>query len=150
MQPTDLYHVGIVVPTLEDGQEHFAEMFGVRWAPVMESATAIRTADGVVATVDLRLVYSVDAPHIELIEAVPGSVWDLNPYSNIHHIGFWSDDLAGDWARLHGGGCPLEVMGDGGGTDPLFWTYHQDRLGVRIELVDGAIRAGMEAGWVPT
>ena len=41
-------------------------------------------------------------------------------------------------------------MGDGGGTDPLFWTYHQDRLGVRIELVDGAIRAGMEAGWVPT
>ena len=123
VQPTDMYHVGIVVASLEDGQAHFADLFGVRWAPVIESPTAVRTADGTVATVNLRLVYSVDAPHLELIEAVP------------------------DWARLHGGGCPLEVMGDGGGTEPLLWSYHSDRLGVRIELVDAALRELMQAGW---
>jgi catechol 2,3-dioxygenase-like lactoylglutathione lyase family enzyme len=147
VQPTAMYHVGIVVPNLEDGQAHFTDLFGARWAPVMETPTAMRTADGSVATVDLRLVYSVDAPHLELIEAVPGSIWVLNPHSNIHHIGFWSDDLASDWAKLHGGGCPLEVMGDSGGSEPLFWTYHNDRLGVRVELVDGALRTGMQAAW---
>jgi len=147
VQPTDLYHVGIVVPSIEDGQAHFADLFGVRWAPVIEAPTAVRTADSTVSTVNLRLVYSVAAPHLELIEAVPGSIWVLNPHSNIHHIGFWSDDLGGDAERLHGGGCPLEVMGDSGGSEPLFWSYHGDRFGVRIELVDAAIRAGMQAGW---
>jgi hypothetical protein len=38
-------------------------------------------------------------------------------------------------------------MGDSGGTEPLLWSYHNDRLGVRIELVDAAIRADMQAGW---
>jgi hypothetical protein len=147
VQPTDMYHVGIVVPRLEDGLAHFADLFGVRWAPVMEAPTSVRMADGSVATVDLRLVYSIDAPHLELIEEVPGSVWVLNPHSNIHHIGFWSGDLGGDWARLHGGGCPLEVMGDSGGSEPLLWAYHNDPLGVRIELVDDALRAVMQAGW---
>jgi hypothetical protein len=147
VEPTDMYHVGIVVPSLEDGQAHFAELFGVRWAPLIEAPTAVRTSDGAVTTVNLRLAYSVDAPHLELIEAVPGSIWVLNPHSNIHHIGFWSDDLGGDWARLHGGGCPLEVMGDSGGSEPLVWSYHSDRFGVRIELVDAAIRADMQAGW---
>ena len=106
-----------------------------RQAPVIEAPTAMRTSDGTVATVNLRLVYSVDAPHLELIEAVPGSIWVLNTHSNIHHIGFWSDDLGGDLGRLHGGGCPLEVMGDSGGSEPLFWAYHSDRFGVRICLL---------------
>jgi hypothetical protein len=147
VQPTDMYHVGIVVPDLEDGQAHFADLFGVRWGPIIESPTAIRTGDGDVSTVALRLVYSVDSPHLELIQAVPGSIWVLNEYSNLHHIGFWSDDLSGDRSRLHGSGCPLEVMGDGGSSDPLTWTYHRDRLGVRVELVDVAIRPLMQAGW---
>jgi hypothetical protein len=147
VQPTDMYHVGIVVPSLEDGQAHFADLFGLRWAPVLEAPTAMRRTDGSVDTVDLRLVYSIDAPHLELIEAVPGSIWVLNPHSNIHHIGFWSDHLVDDRERLHGGGCPMEVMGDSGGSDPLFWSYHNDRLGVRIELVDQALRPVMQAGW---
>ena len=142
-----MYHVGIVVADLEDGQAHFADLFGVRWAPVLETPTALRTVDGSAVTVDLRLAYSVDAPQLELIEAVPGSIWVLNPHSNIHHIGFWSEDLRGDRTRLHAGGCPLEVMGDSGGSEPMFWAYHQDRLGVRVELVDGALRQGMEASW---
>jgi hypothetical protein len=147
VQPTDMYHVGIVVPDLEDGQAHFADLFGVRWAPIVEAPMAVRAADGSVTTVDLRLVYSVDAPHLELIQAVPGSIWVLNPHSNIHHIGFWSHDLGGDRSRLHGTGCPVEVMGDSGSTDPLVWTYHRDRLGVRVELVDEVVRPLMEAGW---
>jgi hypothetical protein len=38
-------------------------------------------------------------------------------------------------------------MGDSGGSEPLFWSYHSDRFGVRIELVDAALRAVMQAGW---
>ena len=38
-------------------------------------------------------------------------------------------------------------MGDSGGSEPLLWTYHQDRLGVRVELVDEALRPVMQAGW---
>jgi hypothetical protein len=54
VQPTDMYHVGIVVASLEDGQAHFADLFGVRWAPVIEAPTAGRTADGTGATVNRR------------------------------------------------------------------------------------------------
>ena len=82
-------------------------------------------------------------PHLELIEEVPGSVWVRNEHSNLHHIGFWSDDLPHDSARLAGAGCPLQLCGRAGTRAPVSFAYHRSDLGVRVEVVDAAMREAM-------
>ena len=52
--------------------------------------------------------------------------------------------MAADSGRLGVAVCPLEIMGGHGDGPPDGWAYHRDPLGVRIELVDEAIRAPME------
>jgi hypothetical protein len=89
------------------------------------------------------MCYSVDAPHLELIEEVPGSVWVCNQQSNLHHIGFWSDDLAADHARLTGSGCPMQLCGRAGDDAPASFAYHRNNSGVRIEIVDATMREAM-------
>jgi hypothetical protein len=89
------------------------------------------------------MCYSVDSPHLELIQEVPGSVWVCNEYSNLHHIGFWSGDLAADGADLASSGCPLQLSGRAGDHAPVSFAYHRNDLGVRIEIVDAAMREAM-------
>ena len=82
------------------------------------------------------ICYSVDAPHLEVIQEVPDSVWACNEHSNLHHIGFWSDDCPARAATLSVGGCPLQLCGRAGGAAPSSWAYHGTSLGIRIEIVD--------------
>jgi hypothetical protein len=51
----------------------------------------------------------VQEPRLELVEQVAGSIWTASNRSNLHHIGFWTIDLAGDSARLAAAGWPLEL-----------------------------------------
>ena len=45
--------------------------------------------------------YSAEGPqHIELLEGEPGSIWDGRVTPGLHHIGVWSDDVAGETSRL--------------------------------------------------
>ena len=74
---------------------------------------------------------------------MPGSLWVCNEHSNLHHIGFWSDDLATDSAELAGSGCPLQLCGRAGGAAPVSFAYHRNDLGIRIEIVDAAMRETM-------
>jgi hypothetical protein len=78
---------------------------------------------------------------------VPGTVWELNEHSNLHHVGIWSDDLQGDSTGLAAAGCPLQLCGREGGNandEPAAFAYHRDdELGVRFELVDATMRDAM-------
>lgn len=56
-------------------------------------------------------------------------MWVCNEHSNLHHLGFWSDDLAGDSERLTVPGCPLELAGRAGTEAPVTFTYQRGRLG---------------------
>ena len=140
------FHVGIVVPRLEPALEHLTAVTGARWGPTTETAVPVAEPDGTRRAVPLRFAYSRDAPYLEVIEEAPGSVWVCNPHSNLHHIGLWADGLAGERSRLVGAGCPVEIAGFVDGTgDPAMYTYHADPLGIRIELVDAALRPMIEA-----
>jgi hypothetical protein len=158
---SSFFHVGIVVPRLEEGLEHLSKVLGLSWMPIIETQVPVSVGDTAVERhVSLRFAYSVEDPHLEIIEEAPGSVWVCNrgstaaspgPFtagSNLHHIGFWADDLPADARRLQSSMCPVEIAGfTDSSTRPALYTYHADPLGVRIELVDGALRAGMEAGF---
>ncbi len=138
------YHVGIVVRDLAAAQAQLTELLGVTWGPVMHlDATDYRDGSDRDLVLPTTICYSVDEPRLELIQELPGSVWVCNEHSNLHHIGFWSDDLTGDSTELTGAGCPLQTCGRAGDLAPVSFAYHRNDLGVRIEVVDTAMRDAM-------
>jgi catechol 2,3-dioxygenase-like lactoylglutathione lyase family enzyme len=138
------YHVGIVVKDLAAAQAELTEQLGVTWGPTLRlDEVEYRTPDGEDIALPTAMCYSVEAPHLELIEELPGSVWVCNEHSNLHHLGFWSDDLPGDSERLAASGCPLELAGRAGTEAPVTFTYQRGELGVRIEVVDAGMRQAL-------
>ena len=140
-----LYHVGIVVPDIEVAQAHLADLLGITWGPVLHvDAYDVRDGKGNDLVFPNTLCYSTEPPHVELVQEVPGSVWECNEHSNLHHIGVWSDALPADSATYGELRCPLQLCGHDGDTAPIQFSYHRDPLGVRIELVDAAMKPMME------
>jgi Glyoxalase/Bleomycin resistance protein/Dioxygenase superfamily len=140
-----LYHVGIVVPDIEVAQAHLADLLGITWGPVMHlDALDVRDGDGNDLVVPNTLCFSTEPPHLELVQEVPGSVWECNEHSNLHHIGVWTDALPADSATYSELRCGLQLCGHDGDTAPTQFAYHRDALGVRIELVDAAMKPMME------
>ena len=139
------YHVGIVVPDIAAAQAQLTEFIGVTWGPVLRlEATDYRDGSGRDLVLPTAMCYSVEQPCLELIEELPGSIWVRNDHSNLHHIGFWSRNLAGDSTALTGSGCPMQLCGRAGDHAPVSFAYHRTDLGVRIEIVDSAMSDAME------
>jgi hypothetical protein len=136
----EMYHVGIVVPDIESACVRLTSLLGTEWGPIVESDTQTRNGAGEDQVISLRLCYSTSAPHLELVEEREGTPWVCNEFSNLHHIGFFSDALVGDSQLLTSTACPLEICGREGGMSPHTFAYHRDPLGVRIEYVDAASR----------
>ena len=134
------YHVGIVVPEVEAARTHLTELLGIRWGPVQErgSIETFYGADGEILN-PLRLCYSIDAPHIELIQHTPGSMWECNEHSNLHHVGFWSDTIPEDSRAMEQVGCPLGVCFRDEQNRPAFFAHHRSTLGFWVEMVDAAL-----------
>jgi hypothetical protein len=144
------FHVGIVVPDVGAAQAELSAQLGVTWGPILHlDAADYRDAAGGDLVLPTTMCYSVDGPHLELIEEVPGSLWACNEHSNLHHIGFWSDDLVVDSADLTGAGCPLQLCGRAGDRAPVSFAYHRNGLGVRVEIVDSTLRKVMGALFQP-
>ncbi len=140
----ELFHVGIVVPDLDAGCARFTELLGIEWGPVLEHAVEVRDGEGTNFTITNRIRYSTAAPHLELIQEVPGTPWVCNEHSNLHHIGYFSDSLVADSGHLSAAMCPLELMDDNGASPPAKFVYHRDPLGVRLEIVNADVRPMLE------
>ncbi len=144
------YHVGIVVPDIHAARETLARQLDVAWGPIMHlDAVEHRDSNGNDIELPTTMCYSVDAPHLELIQEVPGSIWSCNDQSNLHHIGFWSDDLVADGDRLSAVGCPMQLCGRSAAEAPVTFAYHRNDLGIRIELVDATMREAMSFLFTP-
>jgi catechol 2,3-dioxygenase-like lactoylglutathione lyase family enzyme len=140
-----LYHVGIVVPDIEVAQAHLTDLLGITWGPILETdALDVRDGAGHDLVVPNKVSYSTEPPHLELVEEVPGSVWECNEHSNLHHIGVWTDALPADSAVYSELRCPLQLCGRAADGALQQFAYHRDPLGVRIELVDLAMKPMME------
>ncbi len=140
---TRLYHVGIVVPDLEEAMTELHDSLGVTWPEPRSRRRSFRAGTRRFTT-ELRFVYSYQGPpHLEIIEGRPGTPWDPDTAGPIHHVGVWVDDLARAAHRLVAAGAPIEVTYD---TDDLeSFTYHVTASGLRVELVDATRRPGVEA-----
>jgi len=136
------FHVGMVVPALEPALAELGTLLGLTWQPTIEVDVPVHPetcgddrGDG---TVHLRFAYSNESPQLEVIEAAPGTPWELSEGSNLHHLGFCTDDLAADSDRFAASGCPMQVcMRSADGQHPVAFSYHRG-LGIRFELVERA------------
>ena len=143
-----LFKTGVLVLDLERAMRDLGGWLGLSWTPVQESPLALTTALGREDVV-LRYAYSTNgAPYLELIEARASGYYAASAGPHLHHVGRWVDDLRAASASLAREGLPLEAAGIGAdGDTPALFAFHRGAHGVRIELVDAAMRANFE-GWL--
>ncbi len=145
MRAADQFHVGIVVEDLDASLEQLSILFGYEWGAEMRTETQVELPDGEMM-VEVRFRYSRDTPRVELIQARPGTLWTPVANSGIHHLGYWSDDVAADGAELEQAGYAFEAAGSDGRGARL-WTYHRSERGPRIELLSRALEPLLSPLW---
>ncbi|WP_416967988.1 VOC family protein [Streptomyces sp. 4F14] len=126
------FHTGIVVPDIEAWKTRLTDTAGHRWTRTLTGEVRVRLADG---DHDLALTYaySLDAPHLELVQEIPGTPWR----AGAHHIAYLVDDLLAASKSLEAAGFPREACALVEGQ-PAIFAYHLNPAGVRIEIVDRA------------
>jgi hypothetical protein len=141
----DQFHTGIVVDDLDSTLSSLSALFGYEWCAEIGGPLPVKLPTGD-AILDLRFAYSRSVPRLEIIRTVPGSLWEPAAGSGIHHLGYWSDDVAADSAALAGKGYAVEATGVQPDGVP-YWAYHRGASGPRIELVSRTVQAGLEQYW---
>jgi hypothetical protein len=145
VRAADQFHVGIVAEDFDATLAELAHLFGYQWCEEVGGTIPVGLPTGV-ADIELRCVYSKSTPRLEVVRPVPGTVWIPAAGSGIHHVGYWSDDVAVDSAELERRGYAAEAVGVGPEGAPL-WAYHRSPTGPRIELVARALQPGLESYW---
>ncbi|MEQ8716890.1 MAG: VOC family protein [Acidimicrobiales bacterium] len=142
------YHWGIVTTDFDATLAELSATAGLEWASTVVRDFDVRQPNGVVKT-DMRVTYSVNGPpHWEIIAASPGTIWDPASANGVHHLGFWSEDLISDSARLSDAGYPWLATYDHESCEPFGFTYHViGALGLRIELVSADRRPAFD-NWI--
>lgn len=138
LRPEDFYHTGIIVPDLDAAMGRLSALAGYRWITPMSYTLPFRTPVGV-RELTSTIVYSLQSPHLELVQEVPGTPWTAAPGNAVHHLGYFSDDLAQSARALEANGFTLEMTADVPGSDLALFAYYTDAFGARIEIVDRAL-----------
>ncbi|HMK62084.1 MAG TPA: VOC family protein [Acidimicrobiales bacterium] len=146
MKPESLYHTGIVVDDFEAALAWFTEVAGYRWCEELALDQTVWTPGGD-RTVPIRFAYSMSEPRLEILQAVPGTVW-MPANSGIHHLGYWSDDVDADLDVLGGAGYEAEVKAPTAKGSSL-WAYCRADGRPRVELVSRSLEP-MMAEWFAT
>ena len=138
LRPEDLYHTGIVVPDLDTAMARLSALAGYRWINPLNYTLPFRTATGT-RELTSTVVYSVQAPHVELLQEVAGSPWTAAPGNSVHHLGYFTDDLAESARALEDNGFTFEATADFAPPGLALFAYYVDEFGTRIEIVDRAL-----------
>lgn len=145
MRPEDQFHVGIVAGDFEATLARLSSLSGYQWCAEIGGPTLVRLPDRD-ALLDLRCVYSMTSPRLEIVRPIPGTLWEPAAGSGIHHLGYWSDDVAADSAELERHGYVAEATRDGGDGVPFF-AFYRSAAGFRVELVSRIAQPGLERCW---
>jgi hypothetical protein len=138
LRPEDLYHTGIVVPDLDAAMVRLSALAGYRWITPLSYTLPFRTATGT-RELTSTIVYSVQSPHIELLQEVPGTPWTAARGNSVHHLGYFTDNLVDTARMLEANGFTFEMTADVPGPELALFAYYVDAFGTRIEIVDRAL-----------
>jgi hypothetical protein len=145
-----LYHTGIIVDNLDEAMASWEGALDLKWAPPRSSTTPMLCSEGVLGR-EVRFTYSLQGPHfLELLEQVdPAPYLGLTGGRRVHHLGYYTDDLAAASADLEERGFRRELSGvdQAGGLARAAFHYSPESPGMWIELVSGEI-ADEIGGWI--
>src|ERR1700742_2503227 len=110
LQPEDFYHTGIVVPDLDTAMARLSALAGYPWITPLSYTLPFHTTAGV-RELTSTIVYSVQSPHLELVQEVPGTPWTAAPGNSVHHVGYFTDDLVKTAHALERNGFSFEMTG---------------------------------------
>jgi hypothetical protein len=138
LKPEDYYHTGIVVPDLDAAMERLSAVAGYQWITPLTYTLPFRTVNGT-RELTSTFVYSLQSPHVELIQQVAESPWTAAAGNSVHHLGYFVDDLAETAGALEANGFAFEATADISPPDLALFAYFIDAFGTRIEIVDRAL-----------
>ena len=115
-----------------------ARLAGYEWITPLSYTLPFRTATES-HELTSTIVYSVQAPHIELVQEVPGTPWTAAPGNAVHHLGYFTDNLARIGPTLEDNGFTFEMTADMSDSELALFAYYVDASGTRIEIVDRAL-----------
>jgi hypothetical protein len=145
VKAADQFHVGLVVDDLAAAAAELSAVFGYEWCAETGTAAQVTLPSGD-TVLDLKNLYSTSTPRLELVQSIPGTLWEPAPGSGVHHLGYWSDDVAEDSAELARHGYETEAVGRRPDGTP-YWAFHRGGTGPRVELVSRELQPLLEQFW---
>ena len=139
LRQVDLFHTGIVVEDLDAAKEELGERLGMSWNE--GGAEVVLIGEEGMTRSPSAYAISVEGPHhIELCQAVAGTVWSGTAPGQAHHIGYWVDDVEAASAQLTAAGAPLAAGVSVSEDAPPMCAYHRSASGLLVEVVSRGMR----------
>jgi len=146
---TQPFHVGYIVADVDDAMAQLSAATGVTWHPPQVFALDINVS-GERQAFDVTFTYSKEGPvQLEVAEGPAGTLWDVTDHGGPNHNGYWTDDLAGAVADLTASGFTELYSGAGDEPGPQGFAMLESLAGIRVELIDEAMRPLFET-WYRT
>ncbi|MEU1956000.1 VOC family protein [Nocardia rhamnosiphila] len=140
------FHVGKVVNDIDEAVARYGRL-GLRFSRTRHVVTTYDVR-GKLREVELLVTYSLEAPHLELIQEIQGDVWN-SAEETLDHLGMWSDDVAADVVKYRQAGFET-VLSTPASVSPrplVAYMVNSDRM--YIELLSTVTRPDVEK-WLRT
>ena len=135
----DLFHTGVVVDDLDAARDELGERLGLTWFE--GGAEVCVLSEQGARTVASAYALSREGPHhLELCQAVPGTVWTATPPGQTHHLGYWVDDVTEASTALDASGTARVAAIAMAEDAPAMCAYHRTASGLLIEVVSRSMR----------
>lgn len=142
LHPSRLFHIGVVADDIEKAMAEMSRSMGLTWKGG-RSTTMDLVIDGEHRQIDMRIAHAVEGPpHIELIEARPGTPWSPPHGTGVHHVCYWSDNAAATCAALEQSGH-RRILGPAGSAGGYFLSP----AGMIIEIISAELHDHL-SGWI--
>jgi quinol monooxygenase YgiN/catechol 2,3-dioxygenase-like lactoylglutathione lyase family enzyme len=156
-QPPSYFHVGMVVPDLEEAVKRYTDVLGVQFTePAVFDVP--RLEDPYPHPFKLTAAFSMtEPPFYELIQAEGEGIVSLAHAGKILYYGIWEPDMGGRLAQLRAQGVGIDALfRTDAESDPFAIITAPDLFGARIEYVgtdasediEELVRTGRYAGGV--
>ncbi|MCF1592282.1 VOC family protein [Streptomyces muensis] len=136
LRGAEFYKIGIVVDDLTEAVSRYRELFDYEWGDGATVAQPFPVLIGdEIRTVTNRAVITRQKPRIHLIEATPGTPWEVDRGGQVHHLAYWVEELQEAARQITAQGYSFEC-GDAA-EDPAArtWGYYTHPHGPRLELM---------------
>ncbi|WP_236793412.1 VOC family protein [Amycolatopsis sp. GM8] len=151
MTVSPFMHIALLVEDIDEARAAFERRLGVPFTdPFTAEVADLHDSAGARET-SVRVAYStLGSPHYELLEAQDTGIFSRENGLGFHHIGMWERDCEARRGELVRSGLQVEATSyTSDGQIIVAWFKPSPPLGLRVEILDEALRPEIEALTMP-